>query len=556
MTLDNPASSTWKLFRDRPFPRVQLLGGGNPEERIRALDSVGKCDVLVVPGGLPDIVQAVSALSTLGMPVLYVAGLDEYRSRDGKQVVAAGKLAASGTAVHVLDQDTVVLDGVRYLGCTFWSSPECAGLGVRDWAQDVDAVLAEVDTAVWLSDATNAEQASAIAFVHQWASVTGESKASEVSARRAFALIENRRAIVWLANELRQRFDGPTVVVTHFAPELRPQASGAGRSKQSRVRSLPRQHPGAVDLWLHGQTETTTDVAIEGTRVFGGFADEDAGLDVSDLLDRAMSAAATGKGRRKQVPNEPKRILSPVVNFEDGLRAPLSSEAASIVADMRQVHKNVDAIVPHTMTRSSTLRMCVRRTIHDEMQLFTKAACAAYELERQIYQPANHLQSLILTSRADYTVPPGYPSKDSQDSGFDYYELLNRMAAHIDSVRGLAGHAAWLLNQWAKRAGAILRELDARGIGARAVAPPVQAIRMPKLCEYIEIHAQCNAVEIEQLRERLREMFNRDEEWPFITRLTRVAQFSEDGMRPLDLPTVLDSLGHAGRFAVTSQATG
>lgn len=552
MTLDIPASSTWKLFRDRPFPRVQLLGGGNPGERVRALDSVGDCDVLVVPGGLPDAVEAVTALSRLDVPVLYVAGPDECRGRDWSQVVGAGKQAALGTPVRVLDRDAVVLDGVRYLGCTFWSSPESAGLGARDWAREVKPMLAEVDTAVWLSDVTNAEQARAIAFGNQWAPATGESKASVDSACRAFAVIENRRAIAWLANELRERFEGPTVVVTHFAPELRQRLAGTGGAMQSCVRSLLRQYPGGVDLWLHGNSETTTDVAIEGTRVFGGFADEEAGMDVSELLDRALSAVATGKGRRKQVHTEPKRILSPVINFEDGLRAPLCDEAAFIVEEMRQVHKNVDAIVPHTMTRSSTLRMCVRRTIHDEMQLFKKAACAAAELERQVFQPANHLQSLLLTTSTDYAVPPGYPAKDSQDSGFDYYELLNRMAAHIDSVRELAGQAAWTLGQWAKRSGAILRELDARGIEARAVAPPVQAIRMPKLCEYIEIHARCKGKEVEQLREHLRGMFKRDEEWPFITRLTRVAQFSEDGPRLLDLPTVLDSLDYAGRFAVTS----
>ncbi|CAB3728027.1 hypothetical protein LMG22037_05334 [Paraburkholderia phenoliruptrix] len=552
MTLDNPAGSTWKLFRDRPFPRVQLLGGGNPEERVRALEGVGKCDVLVVPGGLPDVVKAVSALSTLGMPVLYVAGLDECRGRDCSQVVASGKQAASGTAVYILDRDTVVLDGVRYLGCTFWSSPESAGLSARDWTHDVDLVLSEVDTAAWLSDAMNAEQASAIAFAHQWESVTGGSKASADSARRAFALIENRRAIAWLANELRQRFEGPTVVVTHFAPELRSPNAAAGGAVQSSVRALLRQYPGAVDHWLHGQTDTTTDVAIEGTRVFGGFADEDAALEVGERLDKALSEAAMGKDRRRRVQSERKPILSPVINLEDGLRAPLSSQAATIVEAMRQVHKNVDAIVPHTMTRSSTLRMCVRRTIHDEMQLFTRAVSAAAELERQIYQPADHLQSLLLTTRIDYAVPPGYPAKDSRDSGFDYYELLNRMETHIDSVRGIAGEAARTLSQWAKRAAAILRELEARGIEARAVAPPVHAIRMTKVCEYLDIHVRCQEVEVEQLRKHLREMFKRDEEWPFITRLTRVGEFPQGGPRLLDLSTLLDALDYADRLAVTS----
>ena len=77
MTLENRSSSTWKLFRDRPSLRAQLLGGGHPKERLRALDCVGMCDVLLVPGGLPDIVDSLTALSALRMPMLYVAGLHE-----------------------------------------------------------------------------------------------------------------------------------------------------------------------------------------------------------------------------------------------------------------------------------------------------------------------------------------------------------------------------------------------------------------------------------------------------------------------------------------------
>ncbi|MCG5078498.1 hypothetical protein [Paraburkholderia tagetis] len=78
MTLDNRASSARKLFRDWPFPRAQLLDGGNAKQRLRALDSAGMCDVLGALGGLPAIVDSVSALSTLRMRVLYVAGVREF----------------------------------------------------------------------------------------------------------------------------------------------------------------------------------------------------------------------------------------------------------------------------------------------------------------------------------------------------------------------------------------------------------------------------------------------------------------------------------------------
>ncbi|MFL9914702.1 hypothetical protein PQR75_04660 [Paraburkholderia fungorum] len=45
------------LFRDTPFPLIQLLAGGNPDERFHALESIN-ADILVVPGGLGDIVAS------------------------------------------------------------------------------------------------------------------------------------------------------------------------------------------------------------------------------------------------------------------------------------------------------------------------------------------------------------------------------------------------------------------------------------------------------------------------------------------------------------------
>lgn len=78
MTLGNSASNARKLFRDRPFPQAQLLGGGNAKQRLRGSDSAGMCDALGVLGGLPAIVDSVSALSTLRMRVLYVAGVREF----------------------------------------------------------------------------------------------------------------------------------------------------------------------------------------------------------------------------------------------------------------------------------------------------------------------------------------------------------------------------------------------------------------------------------------------------------------------------------------------
>jgi hypothetical protein len=62
-----------------------------------------------------------------GRPVLFVAGNHEYYRHALPPLTAELRAAAKGTAVHALENDEVVLDGVRFLSCTLWSDFMAAG---------------------------------------------------------------------------------------------------------------------------------------------------------------------------------------------------------------------------------------------------------------------------------------------------------------------------------------------------------------------------------------------------------------------------------------------
>ena len=56
-----------------------------------------------------------------GRPVLLVPGNHEFYRREIQAELREMKQVAEGSNVHVLDRETTVIGGVRFLGCTLWT---------------------------------------------------------------------------------------------------------------------------------------------------------------------------------------------------------------------------------------------------------------------------------------------------------------------------------------------------------------------------------------------------------------------------------------------------
>jgi hypothetical protein len=145
--------------------------------------------------------------------------------------------------VRVLDCESVVLDGVRFLGATLWTDFRATG----------NAVFAQFEARRHMTDYRRIRAGG------------------QRSLRPSDTVAEHNRARAFLSECLAQRFDGPTVVVTHHAPSPRSLAPQF-RQLHAHVNAAyvsdleGMMHPG-VALWIHGHTHRTYDYRLGATRV-------------------------------------------------------------------------------------------------------------------------------------------------------------------------------------------------------------------------------------------------------------------------------------------------
>ncbi len=175
------------------------------------------------------------------VPVIYVPGNHEFYGHD-IGLTDELKLVAPAN-LHVLNNDTLELDGVRFVGSTLWTDFKLFGEG-EAW------------------------------FARQRAQRLIEDFASIKNGKRRFtpedsvAVHETSKA--WLVGELEREFDGPTVVVTHHLPA---QSSIANRYANdplnpvfaSRLEDVIEKY--RPELWIHGHTHVPCDYELFGTRV-------------------------------------------------------------------------------------------------------------------------------------------------------------------------------------------------------------------------------------------------------------------------------------------------
>jgi Icc-related predicted phosphoesterase len=204
-------------------------------------------DVVVVAGDLARPAAAIGWASQLGKPTVFVAGNHEFYGGDLVTTVAQLRDHARGTSVRVLERDEWRHAGVRFLGCTLWSDfrlpaseeerEAALALAVRQ-VRDFSHIRLAPDFPDRLTPAAS-----------QWLFDT---------------------SVAWLAQKFAEPHDGPTVVVTHFAPS---RGSIATRFADSPINACfisdlePRIRAWQPSLWVHGHTHDSFDYRIGGTRV-------------------------------------------------------------------------------------------------------------------------------------------------------------------------------------------------------------------------------------------------------------------------------------------------
>jgi Icc-related predicted phosphoesterase len=204
-------------------------------------------DVVVLAGDLGRPAAAMEWARRLERPTLFVAGNHEFYGSDLVSTCEQLREAAHGTQVRVLEREEWRLGGVRFLGCTLWS-----------------------DYRLFPDDETRERGlAMATELVRDFSRIgLAPGSPDRLSPEVAQRLCDE--SVAWLDGRFAEPFEGPTVVVTHFAPSRRsihPRFEGSPINAcfVSDLESCIRRWQPA--LWLHGHTHDSFDYRIGATRV-------------------------------------------------------------------------------------------------------------------------------------------------------------------------------------------------------------------------------------------------------------------------------------------------
>lgn len=200
-----------------------------------------EADMLVLAGDIHTGVEAIAAFADWPVPVLYVAGNHEYYGRDMAETRVALARAAEGTAVRFLDNESVTVGGLLFLGTTLWTdyrlNPKYSQLQLMRHAQ------------FSIND-------------HRYIQYRGKTFTPEI------ALEEHNQARAWLAAELAVPERPKTVVISHHAPHplsvhARYQDDPVNAAFVSNLSELLPQ----ADAWIHGHTHNSFEYNVKGCRV-------------------------------------------------------------------------------------------------------------------------------------------------------------------------------------------------------------------------------------------------------------------------------------------------
>jgi len=179
------------------------------------------------------------------MPVIYVAGNHEFYRGSVKEGLEDGRAAAfEFPDVHFLENDFVVIDGVRFVGATLWTDyrieghPQMAMYHARDRMNDHRYIALQRDP---------------------W---------KRFRPLDAFKMHQESR--LFIESALKADRDIPTVVVTHHCPSRN---SVAERFRGDILNAAFSSDLDAViesgrpALWVHGHTHDSFDYTLGETRV-------------------------------------------------------------------------------------------------------------------------------------------------------------------------------------------------------------------------------------------------------------------------------------------------
>lgn len=219
-------------------------------------------DLVVLAGDISVRSRGVGwANENFSCPVIYACGNHEFYKGHIDRTLAKMRDAAAAH-VHVLDNQTLIIGGTRFLVATAWTDFTATG--------DYNAAMRV--SAEWMNDFKRIRIGE------------GYSKLRPVD-----LIARNITTREFLATELVKKFDGKTVVVTHHCPIQ--YVAGGGHEGHIGAAYFNQWHDlvAQADMWIFGHTHHAVDTIVSGCRVISnprGYPGERTGF-VPDLVVEA-----------------------------------------------------------------------------------------------------------------------------------------------------------------------------------------------------------------------------------------------------------------------------
>ena len=204
-------------------------------------------DLVILAGDVARPPEAVSWASGLAKPALYVPGNHEFYGGSVEGTVPDLKRRCVGTNIRVLDNDEVIVGGVRFLGTTLWTDFMLFGDGEK----------------------REAAVEKALDLMYDFSKIrVGDAQGALFTPAASATLFEAHAE--WLEAKLAEPFSGPTVVITHHAPSRKSIHPRFADSLLNACFVSDAEHlidGSRVRLWIHGHTHDSFDYVLNGTRV-------------------------------------------------------------------------------------------------------------------------------------------------------------------------------------------------------------------------------------------------------------------------------------------------
>ena len=173
------------------------------------------------------------------IPVIYILGNHEFYGKAYPKLIDSLKEQVNKSNVHILEKDTLTIDGINFLGCTLWTDFELFG----------DPRIAGFECQQVMTDF----------------------KKIRLSPKYSIDLVSiHRQSISWLSNELEQLANETNIVITHHAPSKKSLPleykeniiSSAYASNLDKV--IQKYNP---KYWIHVHLQNSSNYFIGETKV-------------------------------------------------------------------------------------------------------------------------------------------------------------------------------------------------------------------------------------------------------------------------------------------------